>query len=158
MMDIDKQKAHLITRLENARAETLVVLKKVRPETVVYAESGWTVNDLVGHMADWELEVMKSIDAFRAGKSYRLSGYATDEAFNAQAIQKRREQPYEQLVAEWQTVREQLKAAVQDWPPEQFEERFVFPWGAIGTLTMVVKDMAEHEREHADAMRVYWAD
>jgi len=157
-MDIEREKAHLITRLENARAETLSVLKKVQPETVVYADSGWTVKDLLGHMTDWELEVMKSIDAFRAGEAYRLTGYATDDEFNAQAYQKRREQPYEQIVAEWQAVRERLKAAVQNWPPEQVEERFVFPWGAIGTIAVMVKDMAGHEREHADAMRIYWAD
>ena len=62
-----KDKKNLLKKLSKVHLATRTTLKKVELEMTVHKDSGWSVRDILGHIATWNLEVAKSINAYQAG-------------------------------------------------------------------------------------------
>ena len=64
----------LAKQLQLSHEETRELIDGVDAEMIVYEDSGWRIRDLIGHIAAWDIQVSKSIEAFQAGKEYCGSG------------------------------------------------------------------------------------
>ena len=145
-------KKNLIDLLSESQSVTLAALQGIDGETLIYAQSDWTVRDIIGHLATWDRQVTKSIRAYRVGSEYAIPGLGEGEDdFNQQAVLEQRALTAQQVLAEWDQTRADFKAAVQEIPLELFPGDLLYPWGdERGDIAKLVEFMVEHDTEHRD--------
>jgi hypothetical protein len=151
-MHPSEEKNRLIDYLNETREDLLVVLKDVPKDRIVYADSGWRVKDIIGHLTMWEQHALTALQAYRNGGSFVLD-YQDEDQFNQAEIEQRRDLSFEVLYEDWITVRDELKNAVNDCPLELFGKTMMHPWQLSGTLSSLIESMAVHEREHTQAIQ-----
>ena len=73
------------------------------------------------------------------------------EGVDPQSVVTRRDRiSHDQVYAEWEMVRRDLRDVLSEIPWSKLEEEFMLPWGRRGTVEQLVRIMAEHEREHCE--------
>jgi hypothetical protein len=151
----DKDKGCLIDLLSETHSNLRELVTAADPEMPVYADAdegaSWRIRDILGHIATWDLEVARSLRAYRAGEVYLTPDFDEQEEddFNQRAIAEQRKLTTRELMAEWERAREEFKEAVQDIPDDQFPGDLLYPWGdERGTISYLVEYMVEHTVEH----------
>jgi len=114
----------------------------------------WTLKDMLGHMADWDLYALKALRAIRESRPLPYVAESDVDEVNAQQVAARREQTWDQAWADFQNVRAKVINALADWYDEQLARAVDYPsdWGRTA-YGWFVSQTAEHDREHADALR-----
>jgi uncharacterized damage-inducible protein DinB len=114
----------------------------------------WTLKDILGHIADWDLYALKALRAIREGRLLPYVAESNVDEVNAQQVAARREQTWDQVWADFQNVRAKVTNALADWYDEQLARPVDYPsdWGRTA-YGWFVGQTAEHDREHADALR-----
>jgi len=150
-MTVEENK-RLIDLLSESQSVTLAALEGVDPEMRIYAESDWTIRDIIGHLATWDRQVTKSLRAYQEGSEYAIPDMGEGEDdFNQQAVKQQRALTAQQVFAEWDQARVNFKAAVQEIPLEQFPGDLLYPWGdEHGSIPKLVMYMVEHDAEHRE--------
>ena len=142
------QKTHLIDQLTQSHAATQGILNNVALDFLVYPEPPWQVRDILWHIAVWDRQVTKSIQAFLAGSEYAIPEFEEDQ-FNNAAFQDGRDLSPDALLTECDRARTEFQQAVERVPDDHFRTEFLYPWGdESGDVTQVVKEMLEHDEEH----------
>lgn len=113
----------------------------------------WNVQDVLGHIADWEQFALEVLDDMAAGQVGGERYDGDEEAWNWQHVQARRGQPWEITWSDFNTTRQGLLdrlLAMEDaelarparckWP----EKERPYAWFLTGI---------EHDREHAEGIR-----
>ncbi|HSR20844.1 MAG TPA: maleylpyruvate isomerase N-terminal domain-containing protein, partial [Anaerolineales bacterium] len=68
---VDARRRELLALLENTRHETRSLLSGLDPEQVVHTDArAWRVRDVVGHLAVWNAEAARSLEAHAKGGEY----------------------------------------------------------------------------------------
>jgi len=136
----------LIQRLEQARSHLEKCLPKVDPTREIYP--GWTFLQLLVHISGWDEDTLASLVAHQHGTT--LNGSAMDgfDAFNQRAISSRKDLNLEQVIEEWQAVREKLVTLIAALPEEKFTETLVASWGERIGVTELVEVFIGHEESH----------
>jgi hypothetical protein len=142
------EKDRLIRLLDATRHHTRIVLQRADPERVVHPDTGWRVKDVVGHILVWEEEALRAVSARQSGETYTIPDFQNFDDYNQADFEQRRKVPFDQLLADLESVREQLKRAILDLPPDRLEGRMDFPWPGSGTFSTMIEIMAFHEDEH----------
>ncbi len=144
----DKQ--YLLERLTETHAALKNLLDGADLELEVYADTGWRIRDLLGHIATWDWEMVTTLQAFQAGNEYIIPGIEVDESdYNANDIAKQQTLSTEQILANWKKARVDLLAAIEAIPTDLFPGDFVFPWGdERGTIVQLLDYFIEHDEEH----------
>ena len=147
-----EEKKHLIDLLSESQSVTLSALQGIDPEILIYAESDWTIKDIIGHLATWDRQSAKSIRAYREGSEYSIPDLGEGEDdFNQQAVMEQRKLTAQQVLADWDLARADFKAAVQEIPLELFPGDLLYPWGdERGGIAKLVRYMVEHDSEHRE--------
>jgi len=147
-----EEKKHLIDLLSESQSVTLAALQGIDAEMLIYAQSDWTIRDIIGHLATWDRQVTKSLRAYQEGTEYSIPDLDEDEAdFNQQAVMEQRKLIAQQIIADWDQARADFQAAVQEIPLELFPGDLLYPWGdERGDIAKLVKYMVEHDTEHRD--------
>ncbi len=101
------EKKRLLDLLANAHTVLHTTLEGIDPELSVHTDSGWRIRDIIGHIATWDREVVKSLSAFQAGTEYSNPDLDED-AFNQQAAVAQKELTPQQVFAEWERARNDL--------------------------------------------------
>ncbi len=57
----EKDKKNLLDKLTEVHLATRTTLEKVELKMTVHKDSGWSVRDILGHIATWNLEVALQI-------------------------------------------------------------------------------------------------
>jgi hypothetical protein len=115
---------------------------------IVYEDSGWRIRDLIGHIAAWDIQVSKSIEAFQAGKEYCILDLDED-IFNNEAMLQQRDYIFEQVLDYWEEARERFIGSIREVQPQKFSEDLLYPWGdERGSISKLVEYMIEHDEEH----------
>jgi hypothetical protein len=145
-----KEKKYLLDKLTETHLATRAILENVDLEMPVYKDTGWRVRDIVGHIATWDQEVTKSLQAYHAGSEYIIPGMDGDETdYNEKAVLDRQKLSTQQILNEFEHAHNELKKAVEEMPTERFPGDLVYPWGnERGTITRLVEYMIEHAIEH----------
>lgn len=145
------ERTRLIQQLDQAHAEMRAVLADIDPRVQVYP--GWTIQQVLAHLAGWDEAVTVSLHAHAVGNEPATPAVRGIDFYNAQSVATREALRYDQVVAEWELAHDQLKAALNELPLAKFQEPLLFPWGASGSVARLVAIFEEHEREHAEEIR-----
>jgi hypothetical protein len=152
----EKDKSYLIDLQMETHLDLREIVAAADPEMPVYTDAdtgaSWRIRDILGHIATWDLEVARSLRAYRAGEVYLTPDFDEEEDdFNQQAVAEQRKLSTQELVAEWEQAHEEFKEAVQDIPDDQFPDDLLYPWGdERGTISYLVDYIVEHAVEHRD--------
>ena len=139
---------HLAAMLEAAHRETLNNLEGVDHNRVVYEDGGWTVQDVIGHLVAWEAQGLAALQAHKLGVEYHAN-----YSFDSQLVyQETKDDEAQRLYAEWEAVRELLRATIIDMPTDRLLMTMHSPWGEYGHVHKLVGDMIAYQREHIDAI------
>ena len=141
------QKTDLVDLLARSYSATQALLDKIELDFVVYENPVWQVRDILWHIAVWDRQVTKSIQAFLAGSEYAIPEFEEDQ-FNNAAFQDGRDLSPDELLTECDRARTEFQQAVERVPDDHFRTEFLYPWGdESGDVTQVVKEMLEHDEE-----------
>jgi len=145
-------KNYLLDRLTETHAAIQIILVGVDLELRVYSDSDWRIRDILGHIATRDREIAKSMRAFLTESEYVISDLDDDESgFNAKAVMNQRTLSSQQIVAEWEDARDDLKAVIRDIPEDWFPGNLIFPWGdEHGSIKQLVEYFIQHDEEHKD--------
>jgi hypothetical protein len=113
----------------------------------------WTLKDLVGHIADWELVGVEGLRDMAAGRPPEIASIPDIEAWNREHAAAREDQPWETCWEDLHRIREQLLEVLRGMGQEQIERSYRFPWGPEQTAYEWVRVFATHDREHAHDLR-----
>ncbi|MBL7161682.1 MAG: DinB family protein [Anaerolineales bacterium] len=147
-----EEKKRLIELLVETHLATRTTLDEVDLELVVYADTGWRIRDLVGHIATWDREVAKSLRTYQGGSEYLISDLdETEVDYNERAVVEQRKLSTQEIIDEWERAFDELRKAVQEMPIDRFPGDMLYPWGdERGTIATLVEYMIEHAVEHQE--------
>jgi uncharacterized damage-inducible protein DinB len=138
----------LVNQLTQSYAATQAMIDKLDLNLVVYADPEWQVRDVAWHLAVWDRQSAKSIQAFVEGSEYVIPNFEEDK-FNTSSIQESRSLTPEQFRRQCQQAREEFKQAVALVPAGEESTEFIYPWGdESGDVAQLVSYMVEHDEEH----------
>ena len=140
----------LLEEFEQARQKTRRQLEGIDLQMEIYPN--WTVKELLAHLAGWDDATVVALQAHNQGETTPLLALRGIDAYNTQTVGERAELGYEQIVGEWELVREQLVAILHELPLEQLSDRIVSPWGPMLSVERLIRIMVEHEEEHAEVL------
>ena len=114
-------------------------------------EYGWSARDHIAHLAEWERMLFGWYEAGLRGESPAVpaEGYtwATMNALNRQIYEQHRDEPAEQVMADWIDTSRRLIALTQTIPEADLFGRGRFSWTGRGTLASFVYECgANHYR------------
>jgi hypothetical protein len=118
----------------------------------------WTLKDLCGHLADWDLYALKALRAMRESRPLPYIAESDVDKVNAQQVAVRRVQTWDQAWADFENTRVEVISTLAGWDDEQLARAVDYPadWGRTA-YGWVVSQTVEHDREHANALRALWA-
>jgi hypothetical protein len=142
------EKRRLLVLLTQTHSDTHAILEGIDLDMRVYSDSGWRIRDIIGHIATWDRQVAKSLDAYRIGEEYAIPNL-DENAFNQQDVLGQEALTTRQVFEDWVQAREDFKTALKEVPLERFPGDLLYPWGdERGTIAHLVEMMAEHDVEH----------
>jgi hypothetical protein len=142
-----QDKAQLMRVFDWAHEKMRAVLPGIDCCMEIYPN--WTIKEMLAHLVGWDDATAMTLRAFGAGQPTSRLAVRGIDAYNAQIVAERADLQYEQIVREWELVREQLKAILNDLPAERLGDMIVSPWGPVMTVARLVAIIAYHEVEHA---------
>jgi len=151
-----QDKTQYIQRFNQARDEVRNLLPGIDPKMEIYP--GWTIKEMLAHLAGWDDATILALEAFVAHLPPALPAIKGLDAYNAQTVEERAELNLEQIIREWELIREQLIAVFGHLPAEMLKANVVAPWGTTVTVEQLINIMIDHEQLHAEAIRERMAD
>ncbi|MBN1485048.1 MAG: DinB family protein [Chloroflexia bacterium] len=113
----------------------------------------WTLQDVLGHLADWEQLGAEGLRLMAAGQHPDVEEVADLDAWNQAHVKARGEQSWERVFSDLRSARQAFLAALEALEPSQFDKRYTAPWGGPITPYDWVCVYVEHERGHAYDVR-----
>jgi hypothetical protein len=110
---------------------------------------GWTVKEILAHIAGWDAVGTSTVRSHMAGEQPPPLETRGIDAYNAYVVAGCEMLTHEQVVEDWKQARRQFVGALAEAPPEKLRDRVEFPWGETGNIARLVSILVEHEREHA---------
>ncbi len=143
---MEKDRAMLLSEIDGIRTRIREVVERVDEKKTIYP--GWTIKETIGHITAWEIVIRKAIQAFQAGDPPYFLNEQDFDIFNQEAVESRESWSLEQVLQEWEDVREDLKATIQNLKETDLPVEMVLPWGSERTVAELIEIIGEHEEEH----------
>jgi hypothetical protein len=137
-----------INSLQDSRQKLEELLGKVNKVDEIYP--GWTIKDLLAHIAGWDEVVLNALIAHASGEMPVVTAKNGLNQFNLESVQKRKEFSYEKVIAEFEGLRQKVLETILTMPGNKLSEPFISPWGQKLTISDLVDIFSEHELEHAE--------
>jgi uncharacterized damage-inducible protein DinB len=141
-------KNQLILILNHSRQELLKVLARVDTDQEIYP--GWTIKEVLAHVAGWDACVAASLEAHSRDEHSSTNASLEPDIFNQQSVADRETFTYEQVLEDLEAQRQKLNLVIGEMAEEKFQAPALFPWGQVGAVEDVVRGFAAHERRHAE--------
>ncbi|MBN1811698.1 MAG: type II toxin-antitoxin system HicB family antitoxin [Anaerolineae bacterium] len=109
----------------------------------------WALQDVLGHMADWEWVGVEGLRLMAAGRPPRVEHIESLDAWNQAHCEARRDQPWGEVWDDFHAAREAMVAVLSDMSQDDLARSFIFPWGQEGTAYQWVGVYVTHDWEHA---------
>lgn len=146
------EKETLLQDLQETFQSAIKQLDSIDTATIIFKESGWTARDIIDHIAMWEEEKVKGLEAFFEGDVYLTPDFSSDELhdYNRRLRDARLECGIEDVFAAWRSIRHRLIAVVEAMPDNQLKSAMTPPWGGAETMRAlaVAQDAIRHQNEH----------
>ena len=155
MNSLPQIKHRLIAGLDQRRAEALALVGSLPPDLRVYQDSDWTVRDFIIHLTALETDMISAMHCAIEGRGFQVD--LRDCATVAELYELRRREhahhSWQQLLDEWQRVRQQLRGVVLAFPSDRMEIPFSTPFFQDCNLFEAVQTCNAHESGHLAEMR-----
>ena len=115
---------------------------------------GWSVKDLLGHIAFWTQKAagdLKLVAEGRQDEMQRVSGLEEMEQWNARESQRRQDVPLAEITKEWRDSHEATRAVLASIPAEKLD----LVVKGRRTDIRFASDTFLHYREHAEQIRAW---
>jgi hypothetical protein len=114
----------------------------------------WTLKDLVGHLTDWEKVGVDGLRQLVAGQTPEFDELIVDfDTWNNAHAAARRDQPWDDVWAEFEATRAELLALVDQMGEGEWQRPFTAPWDSSINGYFWVNVWAGHDHEHARDVR-----
>ena len=145
-------KEEILQRLAETHDDLEKTIEGLDLDLVIHADTDWRIRDILGHIATWDRVLIYAIQSFLEGSEYVIPGMVGDETdYNQDKVLEQRNLPTEEIYQEWNQARKDFIEAVQQIPPDMFNEELAFPWGdERGSLTLMIEYMVDHDGEHQE--------
>ena len=114
-------------------------------------EGGWTIKDLIGHLAAWSNLLLNQIEALAQGNPDAIKQIDID-SWNAAQIAVRRDWSIAKIRKQWQQSSQRAQKIVAKLPAEAFGHRWQVAWAKE---PVKIKDLLDlwllHLRQHQEA-------
>jgi len=137
----------LIERLERSRNAMRRALSSMDRQREICP--GWTIREILIHIAGWDEVGTSTLRAHITGDLPAPIEIQDIDTYNSYLVSGHEALTLEEVIRYWRRTRREMVDALEQMPPEKFQERAQFPWGETGTITRLVSILDEHEREHA---------
>jgi hypothetical protein len=151
---MDQRREKLRQRLNDSRRDLLAAVEGIGPAEAVAptANAGWSVCDVLAHLAGAELGHQQVIRALLAGASPDTSGFDLD-AFNAADVAARRNASLLELLDELATNRSATLALLDTIGSDDWDRAGYHPGGFDTTVEGTFRIIAIHEKRHVKDIR-----
>lgn len=139
-----------------SRQEFLALAALVPPEEreARPLEGMWTLKHILGHLIEYERLGVVAFKAVGAGREPRYETTISDwDAFNNERAPAWGARSWEETWTYYRATRQAMLLAVESLTDEELARPFEAPWLQTTTACGYLLDMAQHEQEHADALR-----
>jgi uncharacterized damage-inducible protein DinB/predicted RNase H-like HicB family nuclease len=145
----------LLVALGAAREELLTAAALVPPEerTSRRVCGEWTLKDVLGHIADWEWLGVEGLRHMAAGQPPQVEPVEDVDAWNRAHAEARREQPWDEVWADFHAARRALLAVLEGIDQADMGRLFSTPWVDQCTPYAWAFIHLAHDREHAEDLR-----
>lgn len=157
----------LVAELEEVR-EALGELRQLPLAAYAerYVNAGWTLKDLLAHLASWAGEFRREVETVRRGESFDYEipfalSVVGPNRWNEEQVLGRRGLSLEEILEEYEAETRRLEELVLEMPEEALYRRAVFPhvpsgepgarWSATNAL--VISGKCLHDRYHLAQIR-----
>lgn len=149
----DANRGELINSLAGSHSKMQNIIEGIDLETTVYEDTDWQIRDILWHIAVWDRQVAKSINAFKDGSEYSIPDFDENE-FNQTAYLDGTKLTEALLLDECKRARQDFEEAVKNFPADKYSSQFLYPWGdERGSIATLVADMVEHDEEHREEIK-----
>ena len=141
----------IIATLAQNRADFGAALSGLS-EVEIQAKSpggGWSIQEVVGHIADWEEVIFKTARHLHdpSCPPVSLEGSSIDD-WNELMVGRRAGQPWPDTIQALRDVQARLAEFISHLKPGDWRLRGAYPWNDQGTLAELILTAAEHYLEH----------
>lgn len=146
-------KDELINNLEKSREGFLELIEDLDDEafTENFTQDGWSIKDILAHLARWEAELVKLLWQLRQGQRPTTAHFMGDtvDEINAHWKEDDRSRPLERILADFHGVRNQTIRRLDAFSDRELDDPKRYPWLNEKPLwEWVAEDSYEHEAEH----------
>lgn len=151
---MDQRREKLRQRLADSRRDLLAAVEEIGSAgaTRPTANPGWTVCDVLAHLAGAELGHQRVIRALLAGQPGEIDGFDLD-AFNAADVAARRGASLAELLAELDRNRAATLALLDTVSADDWDRAGYHPGGFDTSIEGTFRIIAIHEKRHVKEMR-----
>ena len=155
MNDFPRVKRELIAGLDNGRAAARAYVETLPADLPVHPDSDWTARDLIIHLTALEADMITAMQRASAGEAFSvdLRGQPTVPDLYELRRRDRADQSWDDLLREWERVRDQLRGVILAFPVELMQRPFSTPFFVDYDLLGAVGACSAHERHHLAEMR-----
>ena len=155
MSSLPRIKADLIANLDEGRATARAMVEGLPPDLPVHATSDWTVRDLIIHLTALEADMIVALQNAMDEKPFNvdLRERATVNDLYELRREERAGESWQQVLAEWERVRDQLRGIVIAFPLDKTESMFGNPFFVDYNLVQAIRACGSHERLHLAEIR-----
>ena len=155
MNNFPRAKRKLIAGLDNGRAAARAYVETLAPDLPVHADSDWTAHDLIIHLTALEADMITAMQRAIEGEPFKvnLRGQPTVPDLYELRRRDRADHSWDDLLREWERVRDQLRAVILAFPVELMQRPFSNPFFVDYDLFGAVDACSAHERHHLAEMR-----
>jgi hypothetical protein len=153
------RKQTLRAELDAARQELLAAIARIpggeRSSRPVCG--AWTLQDVLGHIADWERLGADGLAQMAAGQAPHVEHVTDIDAWNAAQVDARRGQSWERVWEDLHKARRALTETLERMSQAELEQTYPFPWGPEGTPCRWIAVYVDHDRSHARGLCAQFA-
>jgi uncharacterized damage-inducible protein DinB/predicted RNase H-like HicB family nuclease len=160
------RKARGLKRQTGPKEILLATLDAARQELVAAADliaqdrrasrpvcGSWTIQELVGHIADWEWVGVEGLRDMAAGRQPQVEAIDDIEGWNQTRVRARRGELEEATWRDLHAARQALTEWVEGMSQVALSRCYPFPWGMEGTVYDWISVFVRHDREHSADIR-----
>ena len=155
MNNLAQVKRDLITYLDERRSGARAFVETLSPTLPVHADSDWTIRDLIIHLTAIEADMITALHCAIDDKPFSVDLRGQPSAPDLYELRRRDrvDTSWQDLLAEWERVRDQLRGVVLAFPLTLMETPFSNPFFQEYSLIDAVRACGAHETRHLAEMR-----
>lgn len=141
-------KNDLMSGLDDSRNVMRGVLQLIDDDHEVYPD--WKIKYVLAYIAGRDESTINAIHAYRSNRQVDSATVQDIDAYISPSVESLQEASYEEVMREWEAIREGLKGMIFDLQDAAITKQIITPWGVNTSVRSLVNDLIELEKEQAE--------